>query len=145
MRGCTERDLSDANGCGPDYNTATGSVQLRVNPATPKITWARPAAITYGTALTGTQLNATAPVPGNIVYSPAAGTMLTGGPQTLSVTFTPTDTTDYTTATAGVTITVNKASSTTTITSNSPRSMTGKRCTRAEWKRRASARRPRCT
>jgi hypothetical protein len=35
--------------------------------ATPIITWANPADITFGTALSGTQLNATASVPGTIV------------------------------------------------------------------------------
>jgi hypothetical protein len=79
-----------------------------VNQATPKITWVKPAAITYGTALSATQLDATASVPGTFVYSPAVGTVLTAGTQTLSVTFTPTDKTDYTTQSATTTITVNK-------------------------------------
>ncbi len=103
-----------------NYTTATASVTLQVNPATPKITWARPAAITYGTALSSTQLNATASVPGLFVYTPVAGTVFPAGAQTLAVTFTPSDTTDYTTATDTVTITVNPASSTTTITSDTP-------------------------
>jgi hypothetical protein len=71
-----------------------------VSKATPVITWATPAPITYGTTLSSTQLNATASVPGTFVYSPAAGT------DTLSVTFTPTDTADYNTATATVTLAV---------------------------------------
>ncbi len=89
------------------YSTATAQVTLKVNQAAPKITWATPAAITSGTPLSSSQLNATASVPGNFVYSPAAGTVLPAGNQTLSVTFTPTDTTDYTTATAQVTLVVN--------------------------------------
>ena len=45
--------------------------------------------------------------PGTFAYTPAAGTVLdAGNGQTLSVTFTPTDTTDYTTATATATINV---------------------------------------
>ena len=103
-----------------DYTTATATVQLIVNRAVPSITWSNPAAITYGTALSSTQLNATASVPGSFVYSPAAGTILPAGTQTLGVTFTPTDGTDYTTATKSVSITINQASSTTTITSVSP-------------------------
>lgn len=75
----------------------------------PTITWANPAAITYGTALNGAQLDATASVPGIFMYSPAAGTILGAGTQTLSVTFTPTDTTHYSTANASVTLVVNKA------------------------------------
>ncbi len=94
-----------------DYNTATATATLTVNKATPLITWAAPAAITYGTALSATQLDATANVPGTFVYSPASGTVLSAGSQTLNVTFMPTDTTDYGTATATVTLRVNQASS----------------------------------
>ncbi|HEY9072619.1 MAG TPA: hypothetical protein VIN67_00680, partial [Desulfobaccales bacterium] len=58
--------------------------------------------------LSATQLDATASVAGTFVYTPASGTVLnTVGSQTLSVTFTPTDTTDYATATGTVSLTVN--------------------------------------
>ena len=83
-----------------DYTTATASVTLQVNPATPSITWATPDAISYGTALSSAQLNATSAVPGTFAYTPPAGTLLTAGAQTLSATFTPSDTTNYTTVTA---------------------------------------------
>jgi sugar lactone lactonase YvrE len=76
---------------------------------TPVIVWATPAAITYGTALSGTQLNATASVAGTFAYSPLAGTVLGAGLDILSVTLTPTDTTDYNTVTAQVTLKVNQA------------------------------------
>ena len=89
-----------------DYTTATKTVSIVVGQATPVITWANPAAITYGTSLSATQLNATASVPGTFVYSPAAGTVPLAGTDTLSVTFTPTDATDYTTATKSVSIVV---------------------------------------
>jgi len=89
-----------------DYTTAKGSVQLTVNQATPAITWATPVPITYPTPLGSTQLDATSPVAGTFVYSPPAGTVLAVGMQTLSVTFTPTDTTDYTTAMDSVPLTV---------------------------------------
>jgi hypothetical protein len=93
-----------------DYTSASGTVQLTVNKATPTITWATPAAITYGTALTSTQLNATSGgVNGTFTYSPLSGTVLDAGSQTLSVTFAPTNTTDYTSATGTVQLTVNKA------------------------------------
>jgi putative cofactor-binding repeat protein len=59
--------------------------------------------------LSATQLNATTTVAGSFVYSPTAGTVLNVGSQTLSVTFTPADTTDYTTATQTVTFVVNPA------------------------------------
>ncbi len=105
-----------------DYATATASVSLMVTQATPTVTWATPSAITYGTALSAAQLNATANVPGSFVYSPAAGAVLSAGSQTLSVTFTPTDATDYGTATASVTLIVNKA--TPSITWSTPSAIT---------------------
>jgi hypothetical protein len=92
-----------------DYNTATGTVTITVVKVTPTISWATPAPITYGTALSGTQLNASSTTAGAFVYTPASGTVLTAGSQNLSVTFTPADTTDYTTATGSVTVTVNQA------------------------------------
>lgn len=92
-----------------DYVSATKTVLLTVNQATPTITWAVPAAITYGTTLSATQLDATASVPGTFVYAPAAGAVPAVGSDTLSVTFTPNDTTDYSTATASISLTVNPA------------------------------------
>jgi len=90
-----------------DYTTATASVSLTVSPAAPAITWATPAPVAVGTALSSTQLDATANVPGTFVYTPAAGTIeSTAGNVTLSVTFTPTDTTNYSTAMASVTLEV---------------------------------------
>ena len=103
-----------------DYTTVTANVVLQVNQATPTVTWTAPAAIAYGTPLSGTQLDATASVAGNFVYSPAAGKVLTAGTHTLSVTFTPTDHIDYSITTDTVTLVVNKADTTTTITSNLP-------------------------
>lgn len=93
------------------YTTATATVTLTVNKATPTITWATPAAIVYGTALSATQLNAKASVPGAFVYAPAAGAIPAVGTDTLTVTFTPTDSTDYTTTTASVQLKVNPAPS----------------------------------
>jgi hypothetical protein len=80
-----------------------------VTRATPVITWPPPADIRVGTALGSSQLNATASVPGTFVYTPPAGTVLGRGlGQTLSVTFTPADIRDYTTATAQVRINVRR-------------------------------------
>ncbi|HEV8345846.1 MAG TPA: Ig-like domain repeat protein, partial [Vicinamibacterales bacterium] len=96
-----------------NYTTATKSVAISVLKATPVITWNNPADITYGTALSGAQLNATASVPGGFVYSPASGTVLnTGNGQTLSVTFTPTDTANYNGTSKSVLINVSKANQT---------------------------------
>jgi hypothetical protein len=88
-------------------NFTGNRTQFATFKATPVITWINPAAITYGTLLSGTQLNATADAPGSFVYSPVSGTLLGAGSQTLSTVFTPTDTTSFVTATASVTLTVN--------------------------------------
>jgi glucuronoarabinoxylan endo-1,4-beta-xylanase len=102
-----------------DYNTAAASVSLTVTAVaktTPTITWATPASIVVGTALSSTQLDATADVAGTFVYSPAAGTVeSTPGTVTLSVTFTPTDTTTYSTATSSVSLIVTAVASTATV------------------------------
>ncbi len=88
--------------------TAATSGSITVS-ATPVVTWANPADITYGTALTGTQLDATANVAGTFVYTPVAGTVLAAGLHTLNVVFTPTDTTDFTTADGSAQLTVDQA------------------------------------
>jgi hypothetical protein len=96
-----------------DYNSATATVAITVNAGAPAISWPAPAAVSIDTFLSATQLGATvlAPggssLPGTFTYSPAAGSeMTTAGSQTLSVTFTPTDATDYTAATGTVTLDV---------------------------------------
>jgi hypothetical protein len=96
------------------YNPASGfaassdnTQQLTISKATPVITWANPASIVSGTALGSTQLDATANVSGAFTYTPPSGTVLpVGNNQTLSVLFTPMDTTDYNTQTATVSINV---------------------------------------
>ncbi|HLV87510.1 MAG TPA: choice-of-anchor D domain-containing protein [Candidatus Sulfotelmatobacter sp.] len=93
--------------------------------STPTISWATPAAISYGTPLSIAQLNATASVPGTFVYTPAAGTILGAGTQTLAVTFKPTDSVDYTTATATVILTVSRATPSVTFTGAPPSAVYG--------------------
>ncbi|MBV9403988.1 MAG: hypothetical protein JO211_01490, partial [Acidobacteriaceae bacterium] len=107
-------------------------------PLTPNISWLAPSTLIYGVPLSSTQLNATAtstlisglqgsgssgflttaPIPGTFTYTPAAGTVLSPGPQTLSVTFTPsnigTKNSNYTIATASVPILVGTVAITTT-------------------------------
>ena len=74
-------------------------------PVAPTITWTNPAAIDFGTALGSLQLNATANVPGDFVYVPAAGIVLNAGNgQLLSTTFTPIDTTNFTVVNTSVLI-----------------------------------------
>jgi hypothetical protein len=74
------------------------------------ITWNNPAPITYGTPLSGVQLNATS-VPGTFAYSPAAGQVLNAGNgQILSVTFTPDDLNAHSPSSTTVQIDVLRAS-----------------------------------
>ncbi len=98
---------------GDNYfvSSATNLTQS-VNMATPVVTWNNPANIIYGTPLSGTQLNATSGgVVGSFVYTPANGAVLgAGNGQTLSVQFTPTDTTNYTSATNTVSVAVGQVS-----------------------------------
>ena len=89
----------------------------------PTISWSNPADITYGTLLSATQLNATANTSGTFTYTPSLETKLNAGTtQTLKVDFTPTDLTNYVTASKTVTINVTKA--TPAITWSNPEDIT---------------------
>ena len=55
---------------------SNGQVPLVVGQSVPVITWPTPAPISYGTALSGVQLNATASVPGTFAYTPDIGVVL---------------------------------------------------------------------
>ncbi|HBV63341.1 MAG TPA: hypothetical protein DEF45_10010, partial [Rhodopirellula sp.] len=95
-----------------NYNTASANVLIDVLKATPSISWSNPADISYGTLLSGTQLNATVDgnLPGTRTYDPVAGTLLdVGENQPLNVLFTPTDTANYNNVGASVDIDVVKA------------------------------------
>ena len=74
----------------------------------PEIEWPAPQSIHYGTALSETQLNAAASVPGTFVYNPGPGAMLSTGEHTLSVVFTPSQS-EYVPAQATVALRVAKA------------------------------------
>jgi phospholipase C len=106
------------------YLAASLSQTTTAEKVLPSIAWTT-AAITYGTALSSAQLNATVnyngtPLTGKFVYSPPSGKILAAGSQNLSVTLTPSKNTDYTTAIGSVTLVVNEINTTTTITSVSP-------------------------
>ncbi len=101
---------TDQRGDSLDSPPDIGAYQ--VQRPSPTITWSVPAGITYGTLLSSAQLDAAASVPGTFTYSPPAGTVLKAGRDTLSVTFRPTDTADYQTATATVAIDVAQATPT---------------------------------
>jgi CSLREA domain-containing protein len=93
---------------GGNFATSSDNTHmLSVGKIAPVITWNNPADIAFGSVLTSTQLNATANTPGTFVYTPPAGTVLsTGSGQILSVQFTPTDTTDFASASKSAPINV---------------------------------------
>lgn len=100
-------------GGNPDFDTSvqgtlSGTVTYSYTPLLPipTVTWTNPAAITYGTALSSDQLNATASVDGSFVYTPSNGIVLNAGTNILSVVFTPTDTVNYGIATNSVSLVV---------------------------------------
>jgi hypothetical protein len=101
----------------PQFDPSTSAVvTLVVEKFAPNINWPSPASITWGTALSGTQLNATATgingssLSGSFVYSPTTGTVLEVGTHTLTVSFAATDTANYVSPVfSTVLITVTKA------------------------------------
>jgi hypothetical protein len=101
--------LLDPNNRQTNYTVTFVNGALTVGQATPAITWTNPASISYGTALTSNQLNATASVPGSFAYDLTNGAVLDTGSNTLSVTFTPADTVDYSSITASVNLFVSPA------------------------------------
>jgi hypothetical protein len=90
------------------YSPSRATASLTVAKATPVITWPTPDPVVCGAALSATQLNATATVPGSFAFKPAAGEVFTPEMHELSVTFTPADTLNYTTVRAVVPLTVTK-------------------------------------
>ncbi len=92
-----------------NYLAAAGTQSTTASLLTSTISWTAPAAITYGTPLSATQLDATANVAGKFTYSPSANALLAAGTHTLSVTFKPTLSKDYTGSNASVELTVNAA------------------------------------
>jgi hypothetical protein len=108
-----------------NYTRASGTVTVNVGQATPTVT-INPVTIIYGTALANSQLSGTVtftvdgntvPVVGTFTYTSAAGSQLNlGNGQTEAVTFTPQDTTDYTTVPLNVTVNVLPITPTVTVT-----------------------------
>jgi hypothetical protein len=103
--------LNDAQNKLGNYSVTLNTGTLTIVKANQAISWAAPAAISYGTPLSAAQLNAAVSVTGPaaagaVTYSPAAGTVLDAGAQTLTVSAA--GTTDYNPATATVLLTVNK-------------------------------------
>ena len=92
--------------CTANSLTSTATTTLTITKATPVISWSTPAAITSSTKLGASQLNAFSYIPGSFTYSSAIGSSLPIGDELITATFTPTDSTNYTSATMTVTIKV---------------------------------------
>ena len=90
-----------------NYSITQPTTTATIRQASAQLAWSNPADITFGTNLTSTQLNASAAVAGDFVYSPDAGTRLDVGTHQLSVTFTPTSG-NYAVATRTVQLVVNQ-------------------------------------
>jgi hypothetical protein len=100
--------------------STSAAVAESVAKGLPNISWPNPASIVYGTPLSATQLDASASTPGTFAYSPAPNTILPPGNQTIKVTFAPTDSFDYSGATAQATLQISLP--TVSLTSLSPAS-----------------------
>ncbi len=90
--------LADETGALSNYSVTLNNGAFTVDKANPIVSWNLPGPISDLIPLSGVQLDASANLPGSFTYSPAAGTVLTAGTRALSVTFMPTDTTDFNTA-----------------------------------------------
>jgi hypothetical protein len=107
----TETITITYGGSTEDQPSSTTFV-VTIAPATPTLTWGVPASLTAGTPLSAAELDATAsfegaPLDGQFHYSPAIGTILAAGNgQILTVTFEPTNATDFKAVTASVPINV---------------------------------------
>jgi hypothetical protein len=100
----------------------SGSTTVPVEYKICTVDWKNPDDITYGTALSSSQLNASASMPGTFDYTPPAGTVLNVGIQTLQVAFAPTDTENC--ISASHTVTINVLQATPTIDWNDPEDIT---------------------
>ena len=98
-----------------EFRVTEASVSIDVGKADPIIDWSKPADIVYLTPLSAVQLDAVEQngLPGSFAYDPAAGSILDAGTdQALSVLFTPADSDNYNSVSAGVLIDVLKATPT---------------------------------
>ncbi len=85
----------------------SANVTLIVNRASPVITWTEPSAITYGTPLSGAQLNASASNGASVTYSENAGQVLNAGSTQLTASLA--ETPNFNAASKSVTLSVSKA------------------------------------
>jgi hypothetical protein len=106
---------------GDCSDTNAGSYNLSAQcfgtcPSMPAVTWPAPAAITYCTPLSATQLDAKSNVAGSFAYTPTAGSLLGIGPHNLEVTFGPSSS-QYSSAKDFVQISVTRAGTSSAVVS----------------------------
>jgi sugar lactone lactonase YvrE len=96
-------------------SSGSATYTLTVDNATSSVTaWPTASAITYGQTLTNSTLTGGTSTPAGTFAFTAPSTSPNAGTAAQSATFTPTDTTNYTTVVGSVSVTVNKASATVT-------------------------------
>jgi hypothetical protein len=102
---------------GTNYTTATATTTLTVNKATSSVTtWPTATSITYGQTLASSTLSGGVSTPAGSFAFTTPTTAPGTGTASHSVTFTPTDATDYSTLTGTASVTVNKANATINVT-----------------------------
>jgi len=102
-----------------DYSTLTGTASVTVNKATSSVTtWPTASSISYGQTLSSSTLSGGVSTPAGSFAFTTPTTKPGVGTASQSVTFTPTDTTDYSTLTGTASVMVSKASSSTALVSS---------------------------
>jgi len=102
-----------------DYTIVTGTVSVTVAQATPSVSvWPTAGGITYGQTLQASSFTGGTYTPGGQFTWTTPSTVPGAGTAAYSVTFTPSDTTDYTTVTGMVSVAVAKATLTVTASSS---------------------------
>lgn len=95
-------------GSATNYSFSFTAGSVTINKADPVITWDTPLPIHAGN-LTSAELDAAASLPGSLVFTPSLGSAVAEGTRTLSVTFTPTDSTNYNVVSKSVNLVVTGA------------------------------------
>ena len=119
--------LTISGSASGNYTLTQPTTTADITKATPNVTtWPTASAITYGQTLASSTLSGGVATPvGSFAFTTPA-TAPNAGTAAQSVTYTPTDTTNYNTAISTVNVTVNKATPTATLAvGNSPQTYTG--------------------
>ena len=109
-----------------DQSPPSNQITATITPADPVVTtWPKASAITYGQTLAASTLSGGSATPAGTFAFTTPSTAPNAGTAMQSVTYTPTDTTYYNTASSTVSVTVNKASTATALVSSANPSLQG--------------------